>query len=514
MKKIISLLLALLMLVTLIPSAFAEAKTVDAVKTEQKITLDGQAVDLGAYNIEGHNYVKLRDVAAIMTAKKSQFNVGYDAQKNLVIVETAKAYTKESGDLAAIKDAKAKAMLEVKKIMVNGEAKDIKAALIKGNNYMQLRDLGRLVDFGVDYDEKTKTVLLSSEVKAAKAPRYVMIKSKLYKDTEEINKNMKCGTMDGKILTSVDAKEMPKKDNESNFGTGYEYQIGPDEGSITVKINNECYIFKEVKEEKTEEKKDDKNEKKDDKEKDASSEKITVLKSDNFDELEKAKLDSIVKLHDTFAKYTSKEYIVGKNVILDAIPFSESMITLKNMAKFVGSDLFSEDRTISKRIEEVAGKKYYVVDFKYGNGSSLTEKLPFEQDGDNIKMPITAQIQATIPKDYEKASILAKGAEFIGTKVKAFHDAVSAKDYKNAAEALKELNFKADEENVKKTANLRRKNAEDIGVEIFSTDYTLESKEYTSGLVYTFKYKNGAKFEVYIGDQFTGLGTFVLPKDK
>ena len=165
MKKKISLLLAIVILVTLLPTAFAESKTADARKTSQKITLDGQAVDIGAYNIEGHNYVKLRDVAAIMTAKKSQFNVGYDAEKNLVIVETDKPYTKEAGDLEAIKDAKAKAMLEVKKIMVNGEAKDIKTALIKGNNYMQLRDLGKLVGFGVGYDEKTKTIVLKSDGK-------------------------------------------------------------------------------------------------------------------------------------------------------------------------------------------------------------------------------------------------------------------------------------------------------------------------------------------------------------
>ena len=165
MKKKISLLLAIVILVTLLPTAFAESKTADARKTSQKITLDGQAVDIGAYNIEGHNYVKLRDVAAIMTTKKSQFNVGYDAEKNLVIVETDKPYTKEAGDLEAIKDAKAKAMLEVKKIMVNGEAKDIKTALIKGNNYMQLRDLGKLVGFGVGYDEKTKTIVLKSDGK-------------------------------------------------------------------------------------------------------------------------------------------------------------------------------------------------------------------------------------------------------------------------------------------------------------------------------------------------------------
>lgn len=508
MKKKISLLLAILMLVTLIPTAFAESKTVDAVKNTKKVTLDGEEVMVGAYDVEGYNYLKLRDVAAILNGKKCQFSVGYDKPTKLITVELAKGYEKVEGDLAEIKDEKAKAIVSVKKILVNGEEKEVKTALINENNYMRLRDLGSLVGLNVGYDKVNKVIMLKSDAGVKEeAPRYVMIKSKLYKDTGEINKNMTCGTMDGKILTTVDAKEMPKKDNESNFGIGYEYQIGTD-GSITVDIDDKCLIFKEVKEEeKTEDKKDEKKE-------EASEENIKVLKTDNFDELETTKLDAIIKLHDMFAAYTKDDYIVGGNAILDAIPFSEYMITLKNMAKLVGTDIYLEDRTVSKRIEEIDGKKYYVAEIKYANGSSIIQKLPFEQDGDNVTMATTAGIMALIAKDYEKDSILKKGSEFITTKVKAFHDALCDKNYKEAAEALNELNFKADEENVKKTAELRLKNAKELGEEVFAKDYDFTFKEYESGVVCKFKYKNGASFEVYIGDQFSGLGTFVLPKEK
>ena len=508
MKKKISLLLAILMLVTLIPTAFAESKTVDAVKNTKKVTLDGEEVMVGAYDVEGYNYLKLRDIAAILNGKKCQFSVGYDEPTKLISVELTKAYEKVEGDLAEIKDEKAKAIVSVKKILVNGEEKEVKTALINEYNYMRLRDLGSLVGLNVGYDKVNKVIMLKSDAGVKEeAPRYVMIKSKLYKDTGEINKNMTCGTMDGKILTTVDAKEMPKKDNESNFGIGYEYQIGTD-GSITVDIDDKCLIFKEVKEEeKTEDKKDEKKE-------EASEENIKVLKTDNFDELETTKLDAIIKLHDMFAAYTKDDYIVGGNAILDAIPFSEYMITLKNMAKLVGTDIYLEDRTVSKRIEEIDGKKYYVAEIKYANGSSIIQKLPFEQDGDNITMATTAGIMALIAKDYEKDSILKKGTEFITTKVKAFHDALCDKNYKAAAEALNELNFKADEENVKKTAELRLKNAKELGEEVFAKDYDFTFKEYESGVVCKFKYKNGASFEVYIGDQFSGLGTFVLPKEK
>lgn len=164
MKKKISLLLAILMLVTLIPTAFAESKTVDAVKNTKKVTLDGEEVMVGAYDVEGYNYLKLRDVAAILNGKKCQFSVGYDEPTKLISVELAKAYEKVEGDLAEIKDEKAKAIVSVKKILVNGEEKEVKTALINENNYMQLRDLGSLVGLGVGYDQVNKVIQLKSDV--------------------------------------------------------------------------------------------------------------------------------------------------------------------------------------------------------------------------------------------------------------------------------------------------------------------------------------------------------------
>ena len=166
MKKKISLLLAILMLVTLIPTAFAESKTVDAVKNTKKVTLDGEEVRVGAYDVEGFNYLKLRDVAAILNGKKCQFSVGYDKPTKLITVELAKGYEKVEGDLAEIKDEKAKAIVSVKKILVNGEEKEIKTALINEYNYMQLRDLASLVGLDVKYDAKNKVIMLKSDAEA------------------------------------------------------------------------------------------------------------------------------------------------------------------------------------------------------------------------------------------------------------------------------------------------------------------------------------------------------------
>ena len=511
MKKKISLLLAILMLVTLLPTAFAESKTVDAVKNTKKVTLDGEEVKVGSYDVEGYNYLKLRDVAAILNTKKCQFNVGFDAPRKLITVELAKSYEKVEGDLAEIKDAKAKAIVSVKKILVNGEEKEVKTALINEYNYMQLRDLGSLVGLDVKYDAKNKVIMLKSDAEAKEeAPRYVMIKSKLYKDTGEINKNMKCGTMDGKILTRVDAKEMPKKDNESNFGTGYEYQIGTD-GSITVEIDDKCLIFKEVKEE---EKKD---EKKDEKKEEVKTEakiegNVKVIKTDNFDELETAKLDAMEKLHNMFSKYTKDSYIVKDNLFTQVIPGADTMISLKNFARLLGSDLYIEEHTSKKRIEEVDGIPYYAVEFTYPNGSSLVERLSVEPVDGDLKFSKQAIILAMIAVDDKKSSILDKDQAYIIENIKKFHDALAAKNFKNASDALKALNFKATEENVKKMFALRCENAEKLGVEIFSTDYTFKNEKDGDAYAYTFIYKNGAKFMIYLNKQYPGLASLVVDK--
>ena len=45
---------------------------------------------------------------------------------------------------------------------VDGEPVDLEAYVINGHNYVQLRDIGRAVDFGVEYDQSTNRVLVDT----------------------------------------------------------------------------------------------------------------------------------------------------------------------------------------------------------------------------------------------------------------------------------------------------------------------------------------------------------------
>lgn len=84
-----------------------------------------------------------------------------------------------------------------------------------------------------------------SEEKAETYPKAVKVSGVVYEDTGYENAMVKCGTADGEIKTAVSEKEMPVKDDESNFGTGYGYQVW-EEGYINVQIDNKWILFKDV----------------------------------------------------------------------------------------------------------------------------------------------------------------------------------------------------------------------------------------------------------------------------
>ena len=164
MKKKISLLLAILMLVTLIPTAFAERKIVDAKKNNQRIALDGAEVKVGTYLVEDYTYIKLRDVAAILKGTSSQFNVGRTIEdKSILVIDPTSSYDILDSDLQEITKEKAKASLGITKVEIRGEIKELKTALIDGFNYVQLRDIAKLVGFEVKYNAKNKTIVIETE---------------------------------------------------------------------------------------------------------------------------------------------------------------------------------------------------------------------------------------------------------------------------------------------------------------------------------------------------------------
>lgn len=162
MKKKISLLLVVLMLVTFMPMSMAVSEE-RSMESSQKFTVNGEAVPIRAYIINGKNYLRLRDVAAALKGTKAQFQVDYDKEKNLVMIETNKPYEDLSNTKIYSSQKKLWATMKDMDILFNGKERKFKSAFIIDTNYIELRDLAKLMGFDVSYDAPTKTVAITSD---------------------------------------------------------------------------------------------------------------------------------------------------------------------------------------------------------------------------------------------------------------------------------------------------------------------------------------------------------------
>ena len=90
-KNVSMMLTGMVIGAALTGGSIAVAAGITAEPTWQPIFVDGQQVKMEAYNIAGHNYVKLRDMG-----KQVSFNVYWDAVNGCVQVESGKPYTGEA----------------------------------------------------------------------------------------------------------------------------------------------------------------------------------------------------------------------------------------------------------------------------------------------------------------------------------------------------------------------------------------------------------------------------------
>ncbi len=162
MKKKISLLLVVLMLVTFMPMSMAASEE-RSMESSQKFTVNGEEVHIRAYIINGKNYLRLRDAAAALKGTKAQFQVDYDKEKNLVMIETNKPYKDLSNTKIYSSQKKLWATMKDMDILFNGKERKLKSAFIIDTNYIELRDLAKLMGFDVSYDAPTKTVAITSD---------------------------------------------------------------------------------------------------------------------------------------------------------------------------------------------------------------------------------------------------------------------------------------------------------------------------------------------------------------
>ncbi|GGG08138.1 hypothetical protein [Paenibacillus abyssi] len=138
------------------PAASAQ---VQAVPAASEVFINGQEVKFDAYNINGNNYFKLRDLAKALDGTGKSFAVDWDSAGNRINLLPGQAYKPVGGELAVLERLdKKKATVAASGILVNGRQVALTAYNIGGNNYFKLRDLSRQLDFPVTWRSYDNTI--------------------------------------------------------------------------------------------------------------------------------------------------------------------------------------------------------------------------------------------------------------------------------------------------------------------------------------------------------------------
>jgi len=133
--------------------------------TRSSVFIDGTEVAFEAYNIGGNNFFKLRDLAFALNGTIMQFDVGYDAATRAITMTSFTPYTSLGGEMALGDGSpKAATLNSAINISKDGAPVQITAYLIEGNNFMKLRDVMKLIDVSVWYDNATRNINIDTSL--------------------------------------------------------------------------------------------------------------------------------------------------------------------------------------------------------------------------------------------------------------------------------------------------------------------------------------------------------------
>ena len=158
-KRIFVTAIAAAVIAASLPTAGA-TNALTAVPTSAK----GQAVYVGStrvyptgYNINDNNYFKLRDVAGAVNGTAKQFQTYWNEGKQAIELFRGVPYS-SSVSGAAGRYGDTYGTTSAAKLYCDGERKSVSAYTINDYTYYKLRDLAKLLDMGVTWEEGSATI--------------------------------------------------------------------------------------------------------------------------------------------------------------------------------------------------------------------------------------------------------------------------------------------------------------------------------------------------------------------
>lgn len=132
-------------------------------RNDNAMQIDGEDSTVASYNIKGHNYFRLRDLASMLASTDAEFDIGYDDAARAISIHTDKALT---GAPSLIKlDRNDIAVPNNMDVLIDGDAVEPTAYNIDGFTYFKLRDMGELLNFDVVWDNDAKRMVITTAPK-------------------------------------------------------------------------------------------------------------------------------------------------------------------------------------------------------------------------------------------------------------------------------------------------------------------------------------------------------------
>ena len=129
-----------------------------ALPTSSNVKIDGTDTEFEAYNIDGFNYFKLRDIACALSGSSKQFDTVWNSQNESITLDIGKEYNKAGGELTAGNGKTKDAYTSTAKVYVSGTELAAEAYNIDGMNYYKLRDVAKAIDFGISWNDELNSI--------------------------------------------------------------------------------------------------------------------------------------------------------------------------------------------------------------------------------------------------------------------------------------------------------------------------------------------------------------------
>ncbi|MEG1551248.1 MAG: RICIN domain-containing protein, partial [Oscillospiraceae bacterium] len=129
--------------------------------SNSKVLVGGKEVAFDAYNIDGSNYFKVRDVAMAINTDKNNFDIEYDESRDVMMLKRKTAYSPIGSELTTGNTESTTAARSSTLMYVQDTLCSIKGYNINGSNYFGLRELSKIVDIELGWNESNNSILLN-----------------------------------------------------------------------------------------------------------------------------------------------------------------------------------------------------------------------------------------------------------------------------------------------------------------------------------------------------------------